>query len=156
MIKALVRGAGRVCIAVIFWLAVLMAIDSIRPLQEIGGEGKQWWLDSCIKHVKLLRFHCTDPDLQDVLDYTIRRYSRIGPYDVAIIPVIDREAIAYNTPWCPGIVLDPEILFWGRHEAAMVIVHEALHDYPPCLGHAHVYPRMEKLEELWQSMGCPY
>jgi hypothetical protein len=34
------------------------------------------------------------------------------------------------------------------HDGAMVLVHEALHDYWPCFGHAHVDPMMERIEKL--------
>ena len=39
---------------------------------------EQEWLNRATSHLKLLRAHCSDPDLQNVLDYAIRRYNKVG------------------------------------------------------------------------------
>ena len=95
------------------------------------------------------------PDLQGVLDYTIRRYNHIGAWDVMVLPLSCPEpgckVLGINCPWCPGVTLDPEVLSYPIHEGALILVHEALHDYWPYFGHAHVNPRIEKLEAMsWQ------
>ena len=53
-----------------------------------------------------------------------------------------------NWPLCPGICLDYETLNMPLHEGSLVLVHESLHDWWPCLGHSQVTPRIEKLERL--------
>jgi hypothetical protein len=116
---------------------------------------EQLWLNRAVRHLKVLRLRCTDPDLQGVLDYTIHRYNRIGAWDVMVLPLSCPEpgckVLGINCPWCPGVTLDPEVLSYPIHEGALILVHEALHDYWPYFGHAHVDPRIEKLEALsWQ------
>ena len=48
---------------------------------------EQAYLDRCIAHLKDMRAICDDPDLQGILDYTIRCYNKIGPWDVMIFPL---------------------------------------------------------------------
>jgi hypothetical protein len=121
-----------------------------------GGIVEQLWLDECIGHMHLLRANCDDPDLQEVLDYTIQRYNKIGPFDVAVTRLwrwpFGQHAIAYNNPMIPGISLDLEVLKWSAHDGAMIVVHEALHDYYPYAGHDHITPREEKLEQLYHDL----
>ena len=76
---------------------------------------EQAYLDKCIAHLRAMRLICDDPDLQGILDYTIRRYNKIGPWDVMIFPltVIPRaggKVIGCNDPLCPGITLDTLVL----------------------------------------------
>jgi hypothetical protein len=40
------------------------------------------------------------------------------------------------------------VLFYPVHEGAMVLVHEATHDYWPCWGHSYVTPTMKRMEVL--------
>ena len=76
---------------------------------------------------------CTDPKLRSVLAYTLTRYDRLGPFDVAVQPTI--FCAGANAPWCPGITIDTE--FMANPEIlAGIILHEAVHDYSPCFGHA--------------------
>lgn len=122
-----------------------------------GGVVEQAWLDRAIAHLRVLRSRCDDADLQGVLDYAIRRYNRIGPFDVAVSRCVhpltslypDYRVIGVNNPLVPGLTLDIEVLSYPIHDGAMVLVHEALHDYWPCVGHSQIDPRMEKLERLW-------
>lgn len=122
-----------------------------------GGVVEQAWLDRAIAHLRVLRSRCDDADLQGVLDYAIRRYNRIGPFDVAVSRCVhpltslypDYRVIGVNNPLVPGLTLDIEVLSYPIHDGAMVLVHEALHDYWPRVGHSQIDPRMEKLERLW-------
>jgi len=117
---------------------------------------EQQYLDQCIVHLEMMRAFCDDPDLNGVLDYATRRYSRIGPWDVMIFPLAgpnallpkDWKVVGCNVPWCPGITLDPSLLLESPEETALVIAHEAMHDYWPYYGHAHITPRERKLRVL--------
>jgi hypothetical protein len=94
------------------------------------------------------------------LDYTIRRYNRIGPFDVAVSRCVSLDprcrVVGVNNPFCPGVTLDMEVLTYPIHDGAMVLVHEALHDYWPCFGHKHVTPREKALHQLFTGTlhGC--
>jgi hypothetical protein len=117
---------------------------------QFGGITEQIWLDRAIGHLKELRHNCTDPELCDVLDYTINRYHEIGPFNVAVSRCdwypLQNLIIGMNNPLVPGITLDIDTLILPLHIGAMTLVHEALHDYPPYLGHRHVDPIMARLE----------
>ena len=116
-----------------------------------GHPEEQAWLDRAIAHLKVLKTETNDPDLQAVLDYTIARYHRIGPWDVAVMPLASRpgdKTLGMNCPWCPGVTLDYETIQLPVGQGSLTLVHEALHDYWPCFGHAQVRPRIEKLERL--------
>lgn len=121
-----------------------------------GGITEQDWLDDCIAHLRILRADCDDPELQGILDYTIQRYHRIGPGDVAVVRLwqcpYNTEAIARNDPLVPGITVDIDLLQYPTHDGAITVVHEALHDYFPYIGHAHITPREEKLEQLYEHV----
>jgi hypothetical protein len=110
---------------------------------------EQTYLDRCIAHLRDMRAVCDDPDLQDILDYTIRRYHKIGPWDVMIFPltIIPRaggKVVGCNEPFCPGMTLDPIVLLESPEFGALVIVHEAMHDYFPYYGHARINAREKK------------
>lgn len=130
-----------------------------------GGVTEQLWLDRAVNHLVELRQGCKDPELQDVLDYTIERYDRIGPFGVAVgrcnwyMMPTRGHVLGLNNPLCPGITLDIDLLTdYSLHQGAMILVHEALHDYPPYFGHSHVSPVMDKLEAhyMQRRMGWAY
>jgi len=140
-------------VATLFWLTIWLTMPLIVGTTSyyttFGGIAEQKWLDDVIRDLKWLRTRCNEPDLQEVLDYTIRRYDRIGPFNVAVtrIPQVDRDyVVGCNNPLVPGLTIDLDVLQYSIHDGAMVLVHEALHDYWPCLGHAHVDPIMKRLE----------
>jgi hypothetical protein len=114
---------------------------------------EQAWLDKAIAHLRDMRAACDDPDLCEILDYTIAHYHRAGAWDVMVAPCFGvyfdgNKTIGVNVPWCPGITIDPEVLTWDAEDAAIVVVHEALHDYWPYLGHDHINERERKLYAL--------
>ena len=74
---------------------------------------------------------CDNPEKRAAIAYTLWRYDRLGPFDVAICPTI---AAGINAPWCPGITIDPKFLD-DSEVLADLLLHEALHDYPPYFGH---------------------
>lgn len=116
-----------------------------------GGLAEQLWLDRVIDHLQTLRLDCNDPKLDEVLEYTIRRYRRIGPFDVAVsrcdwYPLRDKT-LGLNNPLVPGVTIDIDVLHeYSIHTGAMILVHEALHDYPPYICHGHITPVIDKLE----------
>jgi len=124
---------------------------------NFGGIEEQYWLNAAIYHIRDLKTECQDdPELQGVLDYTIQRYNQIGPFDVSVSRCwrpFQRErwvTLGYNNPLIPGVTLDIKTLTdYPLHDGAMVLVHEALHDYPPYLGHSYVTPVMDRLEERY-------
>lgn len=117
-----------------------------------GGLAEQLWLDCVIDHLRTLRLDCNDPELDEVLEYTIRRYSRIGPFDVAVsrcdwYPSHDK-ILGLNNPLVSGVTIDIDVLHqYSIHTGAMILVHEALHDYPPYVCHGHIIPITDKLED---------
>lgn len=120
-----------------------------------GGVAEQTWLDTVVDHLRTLRSECTDPELKEVLDYTIRRYNQIGPFDVAVSRcdwndwLYSDYTLGLNNPLVPGITIDLSVVSeHSIHSGAAILVHEALHDYPPYLGHKHVTPITDKLENL--------
>ena len=147
----------RVLVSLLMCLSIAIGVHIALPVS--GGVyyslcGKhieeQEFLDKCIIHLELCRAYCDDDDLCGVLDYTIRRYGKVGAWDVMFMPLIDISPPGYhvvgcNAPWVPGITLDTCTLRWTPAEAAMVVAHEAMHDYYPYLGHAHITPREHKL-----------
>lgn len=121
-----------------------------------GGVAEQAWLDTTIDHLRTLRSDCADPELREVLDYTIHRYNRIGPFSVAVSCCdwndwfsSDNCTLGLNNPLVSGITIDLSVVSQHSiHSGAVILVHEALHDYPPYLGHRHITPITDKLENL--------
>ena len=118
-----------------------------------GHEQEQEYLDRCIEHLKVMRAYCDDPDLCEILAYTISRYRKVGAWDVMFMPLTgcvkpSCKVIGCNEPLCPGITLDPCLLLDAPEDTAIVIVHEALHNYWPYVGHDHINDRERKLYEL--------
>ena len=101
---------------------------------------EQGWLNRAIYDLKIMRFKA-DPETKAILDYTINRYNRIGGFDVMVMPI---PAAGMNCPFCPGITLDPEVLEYPIHEGALILVHEAMHDYYPYF-HPWIDSRMRKV-----------
>jgi hypothetical protein len=139
--------------ALLFWAL----IPCYLYLYPSGGEYEQAWLNAAIAHLKVMRAHCDDPDLCGVIDYTISRYSRLGRFDVSVQWTVNttprHRALAYNCPWLPGLTLDYDLLqYYSVEYGAVILCHEALHDYFPYFGHAHVTPREEKLHALSRTV----
>ena len=136
------------CLWLVFWGAAC-GILMMLSLPFIGGlyydtcgphEEEQIYLDVCVEHMKLMRLCCDDPELQGILDYTIQRYNRVGAWDVMFMALNssgpEGKVIGCNCPWCPGITLDTCLLLWPPEETALVVIHEAMHDYYPYFGHS--------------------
>lgn len=76
---------------------------------------------------------CDHSGRREALAYTLERYDRLGSYNVAVFSVGDCAGI--NIPWVSGITIDPK--FFDYPEVlADLLLHEAMHDYPPYFGHS--------------------
>ena len=122
---------------------VIGVIDSFvlpRPIEQL-------WLTSAIIHLRAKRLICTDPEIREVLTYTIKRYNKIGPWDVNMIRfhVPCERAIGMNLCYCPGLSLDPYIMKLPIEIGASILVHEAAHDYWPFL-HPFIDPLTDKID----------
>jgi len=112
-----------------------------------GGVVEQGWLDSILTHLEARLEVCKDEKMAGVLEYTICRYRRIGPFCVKVMQL--PEGIdGWNHPLCPGVTIDSAILLGDTHLGAFVLVHEAMHDYPPWIGHLHI-DNDHILEVVW-------
>jgi hypothetical protein len=74
---------------------------------------------------------CSNLEKKRVIAYALKRYDKLGPFDVSICSM---DCAGANVPWCPGITVNPEY-FDRPMVLALIILHEAAHDYPPYLGH---------------------
>ena len=117
----------------------------LTALLPYGGDTEQTKLNTVIAHLERCRDVCEDLEMKKVMDYTIRRYNRIGPLNVAVMQLRE-DTLALNNPLCPGMTLDESVLRYPVPFAASIVLHEALHDYPPYLGHSHIdQPYLEEL-----------
>jgi hypothetical protein len=136
-----IRFLRCVAIAVLIWLAVPFLYNVL----PAGRASDQVWLDARIADINAIRVNVPVSDeLDDLLAYVVRRYNKIGRFNVAIrhIPLVD--AVGINAPWCPGITLEPGLVEGDNIMGANILIHEAVHDYYPYFGHSHVDPIMEE------------
>jgi len=98
-----------------------------------GGDYEQQWLDYVIAHLETI----DDPEMQEVIDYTIRRYNHIGPFGVSVRQLPERK-LGFNNPFCRGMTIDESVLRESIPFGASILVHEAMHDYWPHFGHSHI------------------
>ena len=102
-----------------------------------GGDVEQRWLDGVLTHLEARLEVCEDEGMREVMEYTIRTYNTIGPFGVKVIQL--PEIISgVNNPFCRGVTIDSAILLGDIRMGAFLLVHEAMHDYPPWLGHSHI------------------
>ncbi len=141
-------------IAILVSIALVLAGPFAGGLYYTGCGDRyveQEWLDRAVAHLIALSLRCDDPDLQGVLDYTIRRYHKIGPWDVMVMPLANGRSgwrtLGCNCPWCPGITIDPEVLTYPISDGAMILTHEAMHDYWPYI-HPLVDAQIHKMEQF--------
>lgn len=129
--KMTYKGCFGVLVAILFLAPYVMAFT------PGGGVSEQYRLDQVIRHLKVARAVCDDEEMKDVLDYTIRRYNKVGPFNVRFVQ-LDENTLGINVPWCPGVTLDTDLWTCGNLEVARTLVHEAMHDYYPYIGHSHI------------------
>lgn len=102
-----------------------------------GGKSEQVWLDQVIEHIEAKQDVCEDPEMKAILDYTARRYDYIGLFGVKVVQ-LPEGLLGLNAPLVPGITVDESLRRHSIRFAASVIVHEAMHEYFPYLGHYHI------------------
>jgi hypothetical protein len=98
-----------------------------------GGAYEQSWLDQVVAHLKTI----DDPEMQEIIDYTIRRYSHIGPFGVSVRQLPESQ-LGLNNPFCRGMTIDESVLRHSIPFGASIVLHEAIHDYWPHFGHSHI------------------
>jgi hypothetical protein len=118
-------------------MAVVFLAPYVMALTPGGGVTEQYRLDRVIHHLKVASAVCDDEEMKDVIDYTIRRYNKVGPFNVRFVQ-LDEQTLGINVPWCPGVTLDDSLFDYGEVEVARVLVHEAMHDCFPYMGHTHI------------------
>lgn len=128
-------------------IVILILFPWACSLAPGGGEKEQRWLDDVIVHLKERREVCDDPEMKEIIDYTIRRYHRIGAFGVRIVQ-LPEGVLGINSPFCPGVTLDESMTEYHLVDGAAVLVHEAMHDYWPHFGHSHIDD-----ERIWNHVG---
>lgn len=130
-------------------LVVLILIPWACNLAPGGGEEEQRWLDKVIVCLEVSRDACDDPEMKEIIDYTIRRHNRIGPFGVRVVQ-LPEDVLGVNSPFCPGITLDESLTEYHPTFGAEVLVHEAMHEYWPFFGHSHIDD-----ERIWRHVVRP-
>jgi hypothetical protein len=123
------------CFQVVILICVLSPYAAL--LAPGGGPYEQQWLDHVIAHLETKRETCEDPKMQEIIDYTIRRYDYIGPFGVRVVQ-LPEDTLGYNNPFCRGVTVDESLLDFSLAFGASILVHEAMHDYFPHFGHYHI------------------
>lgn len=107
------------------WLALV-------PLA--GTAEDQAKLDRIVARVERLADATRNAKMREVLAYTAYKYDHIHPFCVRVYGV---PVAGFNVPWCPGLTINRE--FWDDEDIALqLLVHEAMHDFPPYLCHFHI------------------
>lgn len=101
-----------------------------------GGAAEQKWLDRVIAHIERQIETCDDPEMKRAFEHALN-YNRVGPFGVRVMQ-LPEDYNGFNHPLCPGITIDEDVPHWGLKAGALVIVHEAMHDFPPYFGHWHI------------------
>lgn len=125
-----------------------------------GGITEQQWLDRAQTLIQYWDANTTDPEIHAALRHAIKRYTRIGPFDVFVTRCSwcwcdqDHWTAGINAPWCPGITLDLDTLYLlPLDDGAGVLVHEGMHDlYPWFNGHSYIRPIDRKIEKLAEEL----
>ncbi len=102
-----------------------------------GGEEAQWWLDCEIAYIERHIETCEDAKVRAAMEYTVEHYRRIGPFGVRVLQLPDGMH-GCNMPTCPGITIDEEVPHLGLKYGAFILIHEAMHNFPPYFFHYHI------------------
>jgi hypothetical protein len=128
-----VRFAWCIQVALVIFMFAPYAIC----LAPHGGAEEQAWLNGVVLHLEVKRDECDDPEMKEIIDYTIRRYNTIGPLGVRVVQ-LPEDVAGMNNPFVMGVNLDEYLLRCSRPVGALILVHEAMHDYWPHFGHSHI------------------
>lgn len=116
-----------------------MVFVTIPMLFPSGTSADQAQLNRLVATMKVMQAECDDPELAGLLEYTSQRYSVIGRLNVRILHLDYTGAAGMNWPIVPGMTLDGGC--WdnlGDRGLIGLLLHEAMHDYPPYFGHDHM------------------
>jgi hypothetical protein len=123
----------RVTKAVLVGCVLLPWVLMIPPA---GTPADQVKLDRIVARIERLEASAETQKLREVLAYTARKYRRVERLNVRILPL--RLFAGMNIPWSPGVTINRKD--WDSCDAIAleILVHEAMHDYPPYLTHWHI------------------
>ncbi len=114
-----------------------LLLPFVMALTPGGGKIEQRWLDEVLTHLEARLEGCEDEEIREAMEYTLHKYNTIGPFGVKVMQ-LPESIYGLNFPLCPGIIIDSGVLLEGIELGAFVVVHEAMHDYPPWFGHSHI------------------
>jgi hypothetical protein len=119
-------------------LVILIAFSALYPLSA-GTPRDQRKLDRLIQKLDHMQRVCVDPELAELMAYTSRQYSHIGWSGISVTDLEWASVAGVNNPLFPGMTLDREC-FEKMPDTLVIglILHEAMHDYPPYLYHTHM------------------
>jgi hypothetical protein len=123
-----------ILVAVLLYLIAPFGAGIMYNITNPNHTVRQAWLNEVVSHLRNLRVDCKDKEIREVIDYTINRYSKVGGFDVMFMKCPELypfEFIGLNSPLCPGLTLNPEIMTYSTQIGAMVLLHESCHDYRP-------------------------
>lgn len=129
-------GAARTRDCIFRALLFCILIPLVHLVIPHGGEAEQAWLDGVIAHLESRR-DCDDPRMAEVIDYTIRRYNKIGPFGVKVIWLPD-DIGGINSPFVRGVKINRCMMDEHVSVGAWILCHEAMHDWFPNFGHTHI------------------
>lgn len=116
-----------------------MVFVTIPMLFPPGTSADQAKLSRLVATMKVMQTECDDSELAGLLEYTSQTYDSIGRLNVKILHLEDLGAAAVNFPFVPGMSVDRWV--WETlHDEYLIglLLHEAMHDYYPYLGHEHM------------------
>ncbi len=102
-----------------------------------GGREAQRWLDTEIAYIERRIETCEDDYIRSAMEHTVKYYQRVGLFGVRVMQLPD-HIHGYNHPLCPGITIDEEVPHRSLKYGARVLIHEAMHDFPPYFCHFHI------------------
>ncbi|KPK54169.1 MAG: hypothetical protein AMS22_06310 [Thiotrichales bacterium SG8_50] len=113
-----------------------LTLPWLAMIPSAGTTADQAKLDRISARIERLEAACENRKLKEVLHYTARKYRLVDRFTVRILDL--HFAAGINIPWTPGVTLNREEWDHDDDLALMLLVHEAMHDFPPCLGHWHI------------------
>jgi hypothetical protein len=113
-----------------------LVLPWLAMIPSAGTSADQMQLDRVIARVERLEAVTENHKLKEVLAYTAHNLNQVDRFTVRILPLPFYAGM--NIPWTPGVTLNRED--WERCDdlVLLLLVHEAMHDFPPYLGHWHI------------------
>jgi hypothetical protein len=121
----------------VFSFMLLMAFSAFYP-PTAGTPADQRRLDRLIQKLDHMQRTCLDPELAELMAYTSQKYNYIGWSGISVADLGWASAAGVNNPLVPGMILDRECFEMPDTLVIGLMLHEAMHDYPPYLYHTHM------------------